>query len=138
MDKRIWHAAYDRGIPPSVDLEEITIVQMLARTATNHPDILDYALFRRFDDVVEFDLPSQPLIIKLLKIKLAAFKKSRIMWKQLAKLASGLSYAHITNACEDAIKDAIINDRDIITNKDLSKPLSERKVFINKQLSSGS
>lgn len=107
-------------------------------SATNHPDILDYALFRRFDDVVEFDLPSQPLIIKLLKIKLAGFKKSRIMWKQLAKLASGLSYAHITNACEDAIKDAIINDRDIITNKDLSKPLSERKVFINKQLFSGS
>jgi SpoVK/Ycf46/Vps4 family AAA+-type ATPase len=53
-------------------------------SATNHPDILDYALFRRFDDVVEFDLPSQPLIIKLLKIKLAGFKKSRIMWKQLA------------------------------------------------------
>ena len=102
-------------------------------SATNHPDILDYALFRRFDDVVEFDLPSQPLIIKLLKTKLAAFKKSHIVWKQLAELASGLSYAHITNACEDAIKYAIINDRSIITNKDLSKPLSERKVFRNKQ-----
>ncbi len=102
-------------------------------SATNHPDILDYALFRRFDDVVEFDLPSQPLIIKLLKAKLAAFKKSRIAWKQLAELASGLSHGHITSACEDAIKAAIINDRSIITNKDLSKPLSERKVFRNKQ-----
>jgi SpoVK/Ycf46/Vps4 family AAA+-type ATPase len=33
--------------------------------ATNHPEILDYALFRRFDDVVEYGLPSPPQIVEI-------------------------------------------------------------------------
>lgn len=97
--------------------------------ATNHPEILDYALFRRFDDVVEYELPNQTSIIKALKLKLAAFKKTQINWQHLAKAAQGLSYADITRACEDAIKDVIINDREIITKEDVLKPLSERKII---------
>ena len=30
--------------------------------ATNHPHILDYALYRRFDDVIEYSLPDKKLI----------------------------------------------------------------------------
>ncbi len=41
--------------------------------ATNHPEILDYALFRRFDDVIEYGLPSPPQIISVLKNKLTNF-----------------------------------------------------------------
>jgi len=100
--------------------------------ATNHSDILDYALFRRFDDVIEFVLPDQPLIIKLLKNKLSASKTSRIDWKKLAEEASGLSYADISKVCEDAIKDAIIHDHEEIMPKDLLRLLEERKTFRNK------
>jgi len=110
----------------------------LILAATNHPDILDYALFRRFDDVIKFDLPNQPLIIELLMSRLAAHSKGRIMWTKLAALASGLSYDDITKACEDAIKDVIINDRKSITNKDLSRTLSERTVLRDRKLSPNS
>ncbi len=34
--------------------------------ATNHPDILDEALFRRFDDVVEYHVPSKAEVQALL------------------------------------------------------------------------
>jgi SpoVK/Ycf46/Vps4 family AAA+-type ATPase len=100
--------------------------------ATNHPKILDYALFRRFDDVIEFALPEKELIIKLLKNKLSVFKASRINWSNLAQESSGLSYSDISKACEDAIKGAIIHNQENISDKDLSKLLAERKEFLNK------
>lgn len=101
--------------------------------ATNHPDILDYALYRRFDDVVQYSLPDKPLINKLLKSRLSAFKISRIPWRKISDEAEGLSYADITKICEDAIKDAIIYDRDQVTANDLTKLVAERKKFLNKQ-----
>lgn len=98
--------------------------------ATNHPDILDYALFRRFDDVIEFTLPDETLITKLLKNRLSVFKTSRIAWKKLAEEASGLCYADINKVCEDAIKDAIIHGRVHVITKDLSKLFAERKSYL--------
>ncbi len=101
----------------------------LILAATNHPEILDGALFRRFDDVIEFDLPEIELIEKALRSRLANFKKKRISWSVLAKQAQGLSYADITRVCEDAIKDVIIHDREALTTKDVQNALQERKTI---------
>jgi SpoVK/Ycf46/Vps4 family AAA+-type ATPase len=99
----------------------------LLLAATNHPEILDHALFRRFDDVVEYDLPGQEQLISALQAKLAVFHKGKIDWKKVANTATGLSYADITRACEDAIKEAIIHDREKVFTNDIVKNLSERK-----------
>ncbi|WP_429886288.1 AAA family ATPase [Geoalkalibacter halelectricus] len=99
----------------------------LILAATNHPEILDHALFRRFDDVIEFELPPKDLIQQTITAKLLQFKKKDLDWKVLVEKAEGLSYADITKACEDAIKDAIIHDRDEVATDDLLKPLQERQ-----------
>lgn len=104
----------------------------LILAATNHPDILDHALFRRFDDVIEYGVPQKEHVIRTLKAKLTGIKKIRLNWKQLAKLAVGLSYADITRACEEAMKDAIIKGRESITTRDVVQPLVERKAIQRK------
>ncbi|MBF0549051.1 MAG: ATP-binding protein [Deltaproteobacteria bacterium] len=104
----------------------------LLLAATNHPEILDSALFRRFDDVIEYRLPDRDLLAQAIQANLAAFKKIDVYWPQLADVAVGLSYADITRACNDALKDAIINDRDHVTNDDILKTLSERKTIQGK------
>lgn len=96
--------------------------------ATNHVDLLDHALFRRFDDVVEYQLPTEKEITTILKNRLASFPKARMSWKTLAKEAIQLSYGEITRACNDAIKDALINDRERVTQTDLMNALKERKI----------
>ena len=103
--------------------------------ATNHPEILDYALFRRFDDVVEYGLPNRDQAIVLLKTKLLSFSPPTVDWKHLADQAGGLSYAEITRAVEEAIKDAIIHDRDILAEQELGRALGERRA-INERLGS--
>ena len=47
------------------------------------------------------------------------------MWKNLAEMAFGISCADICKICEDAIKDAIIYDREKITSKDIQKLIGE-------------
>jgi long-chain acyl-CoA synthetase len=36
MDHRVWHEQYDKGVPPSIDYEEITIPQIFARTVKRY------------------------------------------------------------------------------------------------------
>jgi SpoVK/Ycf46/Vps4 family AAA+-type ATPase len=101
----------------------------LILAATNHPEILDYALYRRFDDVISFDLPDLERITETLKAKLAAFRKGHIDWDELARGAKGLSYAEITRACEDAVKDMIIHDLPELDQPLLCRAIQERKAI---------
>ncbi|GAA0022833.1 AAA family ATPase [Bradyrhizobium diazoefficiens] len=95
--------------------------------ATNHPTILDRALFRRFDDIVEYSLPNEKEIIEALKFKFTSRRISdAVKWDVLAKRAKGLSYADVTRAASDAIKHALIERREL-TSKDLTAAILERK-----------
>jgi SpoVK/Ycf46/Vps4 family AAA+-type ATPase len=106
----------------------------LVVAATNHPEILDYALFRRFDDMIQYGLPEAEQIIAVLKNRLSAFKPKRLAWSKLADKASGLSYADVARAADDTLKDAIIHDRASITDADVLKMLEERKLISKKIL----
>lgn len=43
-------------------------------SATNHKEILDSALYRRFDDVIEYSLPEKDNLIELIKSKYHSFE----------------------------------------------------------------
>jgi len=101
--------------------------------ATNHSELLDYALFRRFDDLIEYELPTKVEIIAALKSKLTVFSTSRIFWSKAADAAETLSYGDITSACEDAIKQAIIYNKESVTHSDLIHSIKERRLIRQKQ-----
>lgn len=101
--------------------------------ATNHPEILDYALFRRFDDVINYELPSPTEVKKLLRSKLAGYTSKNFNWDDISKIADTLSYAEISRAAEDTIKDAIIHDRKCVTEDELRVTLKERLSFTQKR-----
>ncbi len=99
----------------------------LVVAATNHPGILDHALFRRFDDVLHYELPDMSHIADLLKRRLVGSVAKGFRWEALAGLAQGLSYAEVTRAANEALKDALIHDRDRILPEELRTVLAERK-----------
>ena len=94
--------------------------------ATNHPEILDRALFRRFDDVLYYDLPAIDNIVELLKSRVARLAEKRFSWRRLAELAKGLSHADITRAAEEAVKDALIHERETVSESEIARMLQER------------
>ncbi len=95
--------------------------------ATNHAEILDRALFRRFDDVLHYELPAETQIAALLRVRLIRFAAKGISWKRLAESAAGLSHAEIARAAEEALKEALIHDHERVTEADVRKTLVERQ-----------
>jgi SpoVK/Ycf46/Vps4 family AAA+-type ATPase len=99
----------------------------LIAAATNHPELLDHALFRRFDDVLHYSLPNEGQIAALLKARLTQLVKKDVSWKRLAETAVGLSHAEITRATEEVHKESLIDQRECITETDINNMLVERR-----------
>lgn len=107
-------------------LEDVPPTSLII-AATNHPDLLDPALFRRFDDVIEYRHPDQNLAEQVFRARLASFQIDEIDWQQILATAEGSSYSEIVRACEDAAKDAILSDSEQITTGMLETALDDRK-----------
>lgn len=93
--------------------------------ATNNPGILDKALFRRFDDVLYYSLPEKEQIAQLIKNRLGTFKGSYRL-ESVATEISALSHSDICQACDDAIKDAILEGNNKVGKELLLNMLKDR------------
>lgn len=107
-------------------LEDSTFTSLVV-AATNHPELLDPAVFRRFDDVVEFDRPSRTLKFAALKMHLQFVNTKGVDWARAATEAAGLSLAEVVKACEDAAKEAILSDSHSVSTRTLIEALRSRK-----------
>lgn len=94
--------------------------------ATNHPALLDRALLRRFDAVIEYGLPSRAVAKQVIQSRLALLKASRVSWKAVLDAAEGLSQAELTKAYEHVAKNAIMARRMSVTSAELVNALKER------------
>jgi SpoVK/Ycf46/Vps4 family AAA+-type ATPase len=97
--------------------------------ATNHIEILDNALFRRFDDVIRYELPSADEVVTLFRNRLSPFVTRNFPWKKLPEKALGLSSAEITRASEEAIKDMLIHGYDKVTMPALEMAIIDRRTM---------
>lgn len=102
--------------------------------ATNHAALLDPALFRRFDDLIEYELPDAPRIIATLKAKLGNFVADSMPWSKIAASAKGLSFADVTRACEDAIKDSLIHERLSVSAPQLILAIRDRRQSVLRKI----
>ena len=106
-------------------LEEDTSESIII-AATNHPQLLDNALFRRFDTVMDFALPDDESVQAVIKNLLASFQISNLSWSRVIAAARGLSHAEVATAAENAAKRIVLAGRTRILTDDLVTALSER------------
>ena len=93
--------------------------------ATNNQKILDKALFRRFDDVIHYDLPDDDQIRRLLEYKLDGYADNSICVPEVVEASRGLSHAELSLVCDDAIKESILYES-TITSVTIIDLLTER------------
>jgi len=93
--------------------------ESLIVAATNHPNLLDEALFRRFDDVIEYTLPTEEMIRRLLATRLILFDIQWNDWSEIVNAARQLSPAEIVRAADEAAKKAVLSRTDKIEKDNL-------------------
>ena len=88
--------------------------------ATNHQYLLDTAIWRRFDDILYFDMPDEIRRINLFNKYLKVLKRDDdLSLTQLAKQTDEFSPADIAQTCEDALRKVIIDNKQLISNEDM-------------------
>lgn len=94
--------------------------------ATNNLRLLDRALFRRFDDVLHYELPGKEERLRLIANILGTFYCKRLPFAKVSDAAVGLSHAEIDRACRDAIKLAVLSNKSCVTLNNLMELLKEK------------
>jgi hypothetical protein len=88
--------------------------------ATNHPGLLDAALWRRFDEVVTFGHPSVHDIRRLLRHRLRSVPHVAVDVEEMASRLKGLPHAAVEKAVWDARREGVLAGHDKVTNQDLA------------------
>ena len=108
-------------------MEEPNATDGVIASATNHPDLLDCALLRRFDLVLQFDMPTDEQVRQIIKSCLRPLKHPKLAWKQIVEAGRDLSQSELARATEKAVKTAILDERDRLTTSDIVGALNERR-----------
>ncbi|MBL8601247.1 MAG: ATP-binding protein [Myxococcales bacterium] len=95
--------------------------------ATNHPDLLDRALFRRFDVLIPYALPDGVVAERIMRARLSSLDAHAVDWSSARRAAAGLSHAEITRACEDAAKQAILDGSASVSGEALVTALDQSR-----------
>jgi SpoVK/Ycf46/Vps4 family AAA+-type ATPase len=96
--------------------------------ATNHPHLLDTAIWRRFDDIIEFGLPNKQQRKELFVKYLGVLRKTEgLDLDELSMKTAKYSAADIATICEDSLRKNIINENSKIQNSDVLWSIKEQK-----------
>ena len=115
------HAALKRAVNTLLKaIDEISLVDdgVLLIGATNHPNLLDRAAWRRFDEIVDFPLPDMGMRKKILDIVLSKVKGD-FDTQNIAEMTDRFTGSDLRMVVREAVLHSLIEDRTYITQSDL-------------------
>jgi SpoVK/Ycf46/Vps4 family AAA+-type ATPase len=117
------HGAMKRAVNMLLkNIDRISLVQdgVLLIGATNHPQLLDDAAWRRFDDVVEFPLPNQKVRKQILSKFLSKFECDCDL-EELAKRTEGFSGSDLHIIVKEGLIASLARNAQSIEKQDIDK-----------------
>lgn len=121
------HGAIKRAVNTLLKaIDEIGLVEhgVLLISATNHPQLLDYAAWRRFDKVLNFPLPDAEIRRKILD-KVLSKMDADVDTYELAELTEGYSGSDLRLVVREAVLCALLDDRKHIGQDDLLRSIED-------------
>ena len=115
------HAALKRAVNTllkAIDSVSLTNDGVLLIAATNHPQMLDSAAWRRFDEIMEFPLPDLEMRRKILDIVIRKIK-GKMDTKEIAELTEGYTGSDLRMVIRESVLSALLEERTELTQEDL-------------------
>jgi SpoVK/Ycf46/Vps4 family AAA+-type ATPase len=113
-------------------MEEPNSTDSLVLAATNHVGILDEALARRFDEVIEYSLPNRAAARAILERRLGNFNPAPRSWSGVEPVLDGLSQGELVRAADAVLKDAILEGASKVSPDALERALHQRQTLKGK------
>ncbi len=103
----------------------------LVIAATNFEQSLDYAIWRRFDETIRFDMPTNEEKIALFTLNMKRFRGPDHVFEQYLENTHDFSHADIERVCQLIMKQCILDGRKIYTKKDIDYAVSKQKSIVS-------
>lgn len=131
------HGAIKRAVNTLLKaIDEVSLVEdsVLLIAATNYPQLLDYAAWRRFDKVLGFFSPDEEMRRRILE-KVLQRMNAEVDLVELAHLTEGYTGSDLRLVVREAVLNALLQDRKRIDQKDLIRAVEqfERRVAEHRQ-----
>ena len=110
-------------------MEEPNSTDSVVLAATNHVGMLDEALARRFDEVIEYGYPDVEGSLSLLNRRLGKFKLSAKLLAMIGSSVQGLSQAELVRAADTVLKDVILERATKVSPEALVSALENRQAM---------
>ncbi len=121
------HGAMKRAVNTLLKaVDEVSLVEdgVLLIAATNYPQLLDHAAWRRFDKVLSFELPDSEMRSRILA-KVLRKMDAEIDPLEVARLTEGYSGSDLRLVVREAVLNALLQDRKKIDQKDLLRAVEQ-------------
>ncbi len=122
------HAAIKRAVNTLLkSIDEVSLIddEVLLIGATNHPDQLDSAAWRRFDEIVNFPKPDVTMRADILRIVTREMEIADFDPAEVADRTDGLTGSDLRLVLREAVLGALTEDRTTLTQQDLLDAVAE-------------
>jgi len=122
------HNAIKRAVNTLLkSIDDISLIQddVLLIGATNHPDQLDAAAWRRFDEIVNFPKPDHSMRSDILRIITRAMEIEEFDPDSIADITEGLTGSDLRMVMREAVLDALTEERTTLTQADLEAAVAD-------------
>ena len=116
------HAAIKRAVNTLLkSIDEVSLIEheVLLIGATNHPDQLDAAAWRRFDEIVNFPKPDDQMRADILQVVTRRMDIEDFEPMEIARETEGLTGSDLRLVLREAVLDALTEERTTLTQQDL-------------------
>ncbi len=121
------HGAIKRAVNTLLKaIDEISLIEdsVLLIAATNYPQLLDYAAWRRFDKVLGFFRPDADMRRRILE-KVLDRMDAEIDPLELARLTEGYTGSDLRLVVREAVLNALLQDRKKLDQRDLIRAVEQ-------------
>lgn len=121
------HGAIKRAVNTLLKaIDEISLVEdgVLLLAATNHPQLLDYAAWRRFDKVLSFSLPDLEMRRRILE-KILQKMDAVVDLQEVAERTPGYTGSDLRLVVREAVLNALLTERMSLDQDDLLRAVEE-------------